>query len=68
MGKYSKSIVNGIQFVLTVIAVLLTGNLIPLDYLPWIIAVVGLANLYGVYAVRNVPTNSVRLDAGEHVA
>lgn len=52
-AQVKKALVAAATFVVNVVAVLLAGNLIPVDWLPWVVAGVGLAGTYGVFAAQN---------------
>lgn len=67
--KYSpaqvrKAITAFLSFAVTVIAVLLEGNLIPSEYLPWVVAFVGVCGSYGVFKIENARTGLSRRDDG----
>lgn len=67
LGNYTlpqikKVIVNILSFVLTLVAALLAGGLIPVEYLPWIVVFIGVCSAYGVFKVQNAP-----VDGPKHV-
>lgn len=56
-----KFFVSVLGFVLTVLAVLLEGDLIPESWTPWILGFIGVCTSYGVFRVRNT-ANATHLD------
>jgi hypothetical protein len=54
-AEVKKTVVAVVGFVLTVQAALLSGGLIPVAALPWVLVAISIAGSYGVFAVKNVP-------------
>lgn len=56
-AQVRKALIAFLGFILTVVAALLSGGLIPEDWLPWVLVFIGVCSSYGVFAVKNNPVD-----------
>lgn len=57
-SEVRKFLVGVLSFALTLIAILLEGDLLPKSWIPWVVVVIAVSGSYGIYRAPNAPSSS----------